>query len=203
MRTTILAFTTMTVVCAFPVMGQGVAARDGATGLWIGGGIGAAMGKVRCDLCRNNWEIAPAVQLRFGGTISRHLLLGVEGNGWRKNDPNFGVRDIMVGVGAVLYWYPNPTSVNYFFKGGFGPIFYRAEDAEVGEGDTPEPSITSTALGGHFGVGYEFTAGSIVASPFFNITASLSGSLHQNNTTLINATLTLVQLGFAVSWRKN
>ncbi len=40
MRATILAFTTMTVVCAFPVMGQGVAARDGATtGELIPGGL--------------------------------------------------------------------------------------------------------------------------------------------------------------------
>lgn len=201
MRSKTVAFAVLTVLYTAPAVGQG-APRDGSSGLWIGGGIGGAAGKVGCDLCRNNWKVAPTAQLRIGGTISRHLLLGVEGNGWRKNDADFGVRDIMVGIGAVLYWYPTPGSRSYYFKGGFGPIFYRAEDSDVGEGDTPDPSITSTAFGGHFGVGYDFAGRTLAVSPFFNVTASLSGSLHQSSVTLIDAGLTLVQVGMAVRWSK-
>ena len=182
-----------------PATAQDTPGQDPGLGLWLGAGFGAGLGKVGCDVCRGEWEFAPSAQVSFGGTVSSILRIGVEGNGWLRNDSVFGVRDIMVGIGAVVYWYPRPG--RYYVKAGFGPLFYRTEDAEVAEGDEPDPPITSTAFSGHLGVGYELRRGRFAFVPFFNVTASMYGDLTQGDSRLTDVGLSLMQLGLAVRWQ--
>ena len=156
---------------------------------------------VGCNLCRGDWEFGPLVQVRVGGTASQFLRFGVEANGWTKNDIDLGVRDIMIGVGAVLYWFPNPAAARYFVKGGFGPMFYRAQDSDVGDGETGDPPITSTSFSGQFGIGYEFGGRGLSVVPFFNILSSLYANLHQDGTKLASTRLNLLQLGLTVQRR--
>lgn len=180
---------------------QGSAEARGGLGLWYGLGIGGGVGKVGCNVCRGVWHVAPSAQLSFGGTVNPFLRLGLEGNGWLRNDSAFGVRDIMVGVGAVLYWYPRSAAGGYFLKAGLGPFFFRAEDSRVAEGGEPDPPITSTSFGGHLGIGYDLRRGRLAFVPFFNVTASMYGGLSQDNSHLTDAGLSLIQLGVAVRWR--
>lgn len=179
-----------------PLVGQ-----SGPGGLWFGAGVGGGASKVGCDLCRGDWEFGPLAQLRMGGTANAHLRYGVEANGWTKNDPDLGVRDIMIGVGAVLYWFPNPATARYYVKGGFGPMLYRAQDSDVGDGDTADPAITSTSFSGQFGIGYEFGGRGLSVVPFFNILSSLYANLHQDGSQLTSVRLNLLQLGITVQRR--
>ncbi len=115
-----------------------------------------------------------------------------------KNDAEIGVRDMLVGVGLSLYWYPNPAGTRYFVKAGLGPMFFRAEDSDVEEGARPDEALTSTALGGHFGIGYEILAGGFSLAPFMNFAGSIYGDLTRDNTTLTDVDLTLLQIGVGV-----
>lgn len=184
-----------------PAAAQAPGGGGSGLGLWFGAGFGGGLGKVGCDVCRGDWHVAPSAQLSVGGTINPWLRLGIEGNGWLRNDSVFGVRDIMVGVGAVLYWYPRTASGGYFLKAGFGPLFYRAEDSEVDQGEVPDPAITSTAFGGHLGIGYELHRGRLAFVPFFNVTASMYGNLSQESNRLTDVGLSLIQFGLAVRWQ--
>ncbi len=202
----ILALFAMAAVLPASARPQGIpeesaGGRGPGRGVWIGAGIGGGLEKVGCDVCLGDWDIAPSAHVRIGGTINRHLGLGLEGNGTLENDAAAGVRDVMVGVGAVLYWYPSPDGPRYYIKGGFGPMFFRAEDSDVPAGEVADPAITSTAFGGHFGIGYEIGGGRVVLVPFLNMSASVFGNLHQGDTRLTNAALTLIQFGLGVRWR--
>ena len=187
--------TTMLAVAA-PLQAQ--QPRNAGEGFWLGAGVGWGSAKVGCGICASGREGAWTGQVRFGGTLSDRLLLGVEGNGWMRNDRELGVRDLMLGVGLSLYWYPSPAGTRYFVKAGVGPMFFRAEDSDVGADDEPDPPLTSTAVGGHFGVGYDVVVGPVSLTPFVNFTGSLYGNLVRESTRLTDVDLTLLQIGLGV-----
>jgi len=175
--------------------------EPGPRGLWIGGGLGAGIGRIGCDICRADREVGPAGQLRIGGRFSDALLFGVEANGWLSNDAELGVRDLMLAVGGVVYWYPNPRGARYYLKAGLGPVFYRAEDSDVPVDETPEESVTARGLGAHLGVGYELHLGQFAVVPYFNFTDTVfSTDLVQGDTRLAPVNLNLLQLGVALNW---
>jgi hypothetical protein len=174
----------------------------GRTGFWMGGGFGAGAGRIGCDICREDRDIGPAAQLRLGGRLNEHLLFGVEGNGWMSNDPEQGVRDLMLAVGGVLYWYPNPRGARYYLKAGLGPVFYRAEDSDVAVDETAEEAVTARGFGAHLGVGYELQVGRVAIVPFFNFTDTVfSTDLVQGDTRLAPVNINLMQIGVGINWR--
>lgn len=170
-------------------------------GFWAGIGIAAGVARVGCDICRGQRNVSTSLQLRAGGSVGRTLLIGVEGNGFVKNNADPGVRHIMAGLAGVVYWYPNPSGVRYYVKAGLGPVWFRAEDSDVPAGSEPDLPITSRALGGHFGIGYELPMGRVSLTPFFNFTGSVYGSLSRDGTRLSDAGLSLIQMGFGITWR--
>jgi hypothetical protein len=56
-------------------------------GFWLSFGLGYGSARVECDQCTaGSREGSAAGWFRLGGTISNHVLLGWELNGWLKND---------------------------------------------------------------------------------------------------------------------
>ena len=175
-------------------------------GFWWGVGAGVGVGKVACSLCNAGHNIAPAAQLRLGGVLGRTFLFGVEANGFyrtgRDENGNALLREVMGGAAAVLYWYPNPAGGRYFFKGGFGPFFYRISEANVPADQEAAAPISSTAFSGHFGVGYELpVTSSIMFVPYVNFTGTAYANLTREESTVADANLTLIQIGLGFTWR--
>ena len=175
-------------------------------GFWWGVGGGAGVGKVACSLCNAGHKIAPTAQLRLGGVLGRTFLFGLEANGFyrtgRDEDGNAALREVMGGAAAVLYWYPNPAGGRYFFKGGFGPFFYRLSEANVPSDQEAAPPISSTAFSGHFGVGYELPVTSaIMFVPYINFTGTAYANLTRDESTVADANFTFIQVGLGFTWR--
>lgn len=193
------------VACLSLVVVPGISAQQNGTGFWAGGGIGIGSARLTCRICDGPLAARRTVttfQGKMGGTLSENVTFGLEANAWREADDEEDVRQTFLGLGGSVYWYPNPAAARYFVKIGFGPVFYRADEANVDAGDEAATPVTSTALGGHFGIGYEVPiAANILFTPFFNFTGTMYGNLQQGDTNLIGANPTLAQVGIGVTWR--
>jgi len=131
------------------------AAQDGGSrrsGFWLNVGLGWGSADWGCDNCISlDRESGLSGQLALGGTVSDHLLLGVESNGWAGSDVFGGVDDFLIGTfNAVAYFYPS-ASGNLFFKGGVGIASWRIRDRLGDEDDI--------GLGLLAGVGYDIPVG--------------------------------------------
>jgi hypothetical protein len=160
-------------------------------GFWIGLGLGVGSAGANCDACTDDREIGLSGNLRLGGTLSQHVLLGVGTNGWIKSDS--GVDQNMGALSALVVVYPSATG-GFFLQGGLGMIWYKADDG------TDE--LTSTGFGALLGLGYDFrVGGNFSLSPFLNFLGSSGGNLKFNGAELdIDFNANLFQLGLGVTW---
>ncbi len=185
-----LLATIVLVGIASPLAAQQPHPRDG---LWIGGGFGVGVGRAYCDICRNDRDDAMSGYLKFGGTPSRHLLLGIEGNGWTASDD--AVRKYLGAINAIAYWYPAASSGSWYLKGGLGVLAFRAEE-RAGEGE----AITARSLSGQVGAGYDLRVLPAVSlTPYFNFVSSFYADLYSEGEALTNVNLTLIQLGVGIT----
>jgi len=162
------------------------------TGQWLGFGIGTGFGRVSCAICRSNRHASISGFVRGGGTLNRHTLLGVEGNGWMRRDDN--VDEFLVAVSAVFSWYPNPRR-RLFYKGGLSVMLYQADDGPN--------RLTSTAFGPEVGAGYDIPLSpSVSFTPFASWhIASLGGDLKYNGEKFRDDIgLMLIQIGAGITW---
>ena len=111
-------------------------------GFWIGFGLGA--GSLGCDDCDDR-ETAFSGNLKLGGTINPHFLLGAETNGWTKSEDGFTLT--YGNLSAVAYYYPSITS-GFHLKGGLGIANLRADANEFG-------NDSETGTGAVIGLGYD------------------------------------------------
>src|SRR2546430_9543539 len=72
-------------------------------GFWIGFGLG--YGSLSCTGCSSTGGVSG--YLKLGGTVSPHLLLGGETNGWTKNVNGYTLT--AGNASFVAYYYPNPA----------------------------------------------------------------------------------------------
>ena len=125
-------------------------------GFWFGfaGGYGSAVSA--CESCEHEREGAFAGSVKLGGTLSQHLLLGVETNVWtRKRDDT----RLSLGIAAgTLTFYPSATS-GFFLKGGVGMSFRSVEIDRSGF----EASASWTDLGFLAGIGVDIPLGDNVS----------------------------------------
>jgi hypothetical protein len=164
-------------------------------GLWFGGGIGLGFGRARCDVCMNDRNGAISGYARLGGTISPAFLLGIEADGWTRSEED--LRFDMGAIHAVGLWYPSPTSP-WFVKVGFGVIGYRLDDDDGDEDQ--DDAITAFSVGGQFGAGYDLhLAGGVSVTPFVNFLGSIGAELKQQDDTLADVSLTLIQIGLGLT----
>jgi hypothetical protein len=87
-------------------------------GFFFSGGLGYGSMGLGCDGCeRLGREGGVNGYLTLGGTVSRHVLLGIETNGWVKSST--GNWQTLGSLMATAYFYPR-TAQGLFVKTGLG-----------------------------------------------------------------------------------
>ncbi|MEP6745820.1 MAG: hypothetical protein ABJB33_10030 [Gemmatimonadota bacterium] len=165
-------------------------------GFWWGFGLGAASTKVECDGCVTiDKETFPTLDLRFGGTLSPRLRLGVEVTGGAKKDAFWQDPAITENVGNVnvsAYFYPG-ASGNFWLQGGLAGVVYSAKDNNN--------KLDAVASGLILGLGYDLRFGrngSITPSLRF-VGGGKSDLKDQNNAVVLSGWKTsYAQVGVAV-----
>lgn len=118
-------------------------------GFWIGLGVGVGSAQVTCDDCEGGRETAGIGHIALGGTLSEHLLLGVDLNGWSKEQEGLTVN--LYNALATLTVYPQASS-GLFLKVGAG---YSFADNDLHNGSTTVTVDFGNGLGLVAGAGYD------------------------------------------------
>jgi hypothetical protein len=141
-----------------------VAAQDGQSkrqGFWFNIGLGYGTADFNCDNCgATTRESGLSGNLALGGTLSEQFLLGVESDGWYKDES--GLKTLFGNLTLVGYFYPSP-SADFFLKGGVGLASYRF---------TNGGTVDDNGLGFMAGAGYDIAIGrrsSITPTVTFNL----------------------------------
>jgi hypothetical protein len=140
-------------------------------GFWIGfgGGYGSADASADCEDCGGDREGSYTAFVKLGGTLNEHVLLGVETNGWFKEQDN--VTLTLGSVTGTVTVYPQ-ASGGFFLKGGVGAS-YVDTSAQVGSTDV---SVSKTGWGVLAGIGYDLRVGrNISLTPCVNYTYGKPG----------------------------
>jgi hypothetical protein len=162
-------------------------------GFWIGFGVGAGSAGTDCSSCSTERFAGLSGYLRLGGTVSQHILIGGETNGWvhsqRGADENMGF------LSAVLVWYPSRTGA-FFLKFGLGALKYTGTSLGL--------KIEATAPSASVGLGYDIHVGrNFSVTPFLNSLATSAASFTVNGVAASSSEdikLSLVQFGVGVTW---
>jgi hypothetical protein len=118
-------------------------------GFWFGGGLGYGSLGTSCDGCADvDREGGLSGYAKLGGTLRQNILLGVELNGWTKDE---GPATVTMGnLSGAAYWYPMPAQ-GLFLKAGAGYSNLRVDDGSV--------SASDGGFGLLGGLGYDIRAG--------------------------------------------
>lgn len=123
-------------------------AESRRSGFWLNVGFGWGSADFNCDNCGDtDRESGVSGQIALGATLSPQLLLGVESNGWYKEESS--VESMLGSLVAVAYYYPS-ASGNLFLKGGVGLASWKFSNGS---------SVDDTGLGLLGGVGYDIPLG--------------------------------------------
>lgn len=159
-------------------------------GLWVGAGVGVGSARLSCQICQGQRGGGTSGYLRAGATITRQMLVGLEGTVWYKTE---GEVDHLLGsLHGVFYLYPQPNS-GLYIKTGLGMSQYSAKDSE--------DEISSQALSGSIGLGYEIrVARSMSIVPYANFIGSTGADVRLNdNIAGLGANSSLFQLGIGLT----
>src|SRR5207249_3303218 len=125
--------------------------------------------------------------LKMGGTLSPHLLLGGESNGWTKKVS--GTTVTSGNASFALYVYPQPAG-GFFLKGGVGVSTYKEEGSS---------GSTGFGLGG--GLGYDLRVGTNVSlTPVANFTFGSVGDVESGGLTIPGVKQNVFQLALGVTF---
>lgn len=150
MRRSIVLCTTLALaLAALPSEGRAQDRPQTREGFFIGFGIGG--GSFGCETCGDR-QSGVAGHLKLGGTIRPNVLLGVETNGWTKDEG--GARLTHSNISAIVQFYPAVTS-GFFLKAGVGLSVLEASAS--GSGFSVSASDEGLGLTG--GLGYDIRVG--------------------------------------------
>jgi len=145
------------IVLALLVLGVSVSSAQHAQtrkGFWIGFGFG--YGSYTCTGCGSTGSVSG--YLKMGGTVSPHLLLGGETNGWTKSES--GTTLTAGNASFTAYYYPQPAG-GFFLRGGAGFSEIRASNGGS--------SASQSGVGATAGLGYDVRVGANTSiTPVFN-----------------------------------
>jgi hypothetical protein len=162
-------------------------------GFWIGFGLGGGSIGATCPSCTTDRTAGVTGFLRMGGTISQHVLLGGEADGWARSQN--GVNGTMGFGSFVASIYPSAAGA-FFFQLGIGGMTYTEDDGIN--------KITATAPAGSIGLGFDFRVGKMLSvTPFVNVLASSAVSFNVNGIkvpTGQDLKLNLVHAGLGLTW---
>jgi hypothetical protein len=141
-------------------------------GFWIGLGGGYGSADVSCDDCEGGErEGSFTGYLKLGGTLNERVLLGVETNGWLKEES--GLTLILGSLTGTVTFYPQASS-GFFLKGGVGLSYVDTEFRE----DSVSLSVSKTGWGVLAGLGYDLRVGRNVSiTPCMNFYYGQPGDL--------------------------
>jgi hypothetical protein len=147
-------------------------------GFWIGLGLGA--GSAGCEGCDDRL-MGVSGNLALGGTLNRHVLLGVFFNGWTKSEDGSTLTGGTLTGGLRVY----PSARHGFFLTGGAGVGTIELDTET-FGDTSD-----MGAGAMLGLGYDIRVGrGISVTPFLSgVGISIDGN-----------TANFVQAGLGVIW---
>lgn len=154
------------VALASPAQAQRKGGFVARQGIWValGGGYGSL--GISCSFCGTDREGGASGMFGIGGTLSSHMTVGLETNGFYKTTNGVDVIDGQ--ASASLHYYPSPTG-NIFIRGSVGYSHLSLDDG------TDE--VTAGGAGVGLGVGYDFYVGKTVSiTPYFNYLFALSGN---------------------------
>jgi opacity protein-like surface antigen len=159
-------------------------------GIWFGAGLGVGSARLSCQICQANRGSGTSGYLRAGATVTRQILVGLEGTAWTRNEDDI---DFLLGsLQAVVFFYPQPNS-GLYIKTGLGVSQYSAKDSE--------DKISSQALAGSVGLGYEIkVARSMSIVPYANFLGSTGADVRLNdNIAGLGANTSLIQFGIGLT----
>lgn len=162
-------------------------------GFWIGFGVGGGSIGSDCVGCSTDRTGGATLFVRLGGTVSQHLLLGGEIDGWGKSQN--GVTGGMGFGSFVAAIYP-AASGGFFLQLGVGGMTYTEDDGFTRR--------EMTAPAGSFGLGYDFRVGRMLSvTPFVNALASSAVRYSVNGVQQPigeDLKLNLVHVGVGLTW---
>ena len=123
--------------------------------LWIDAGVGYGRLRVQCLSCSSPTSVGgTAVTVSIGGTPSRYVLLGVEGQVWTGSDA--GIHEQVRSINLVVHWYPWGLHNGLFLRGGTGLV-----DGIVAPNDTTRAraSVKGQGLGISISAGCDLPLG--------------------------------------------
>lgn len=144
-------------------------------GFWLSGGYGLGTAAWQCDGCAKQSHGTRGGFLRFGGTASKTVLLGLEMNG---GVLDVGTTEVRTGylMAFTAYWYPNAAR-GLFLKGGLGQGLYMQK--------TPTVRAESQSAALLAGAGYDIrVARTISITPMLTVWRSTRANLNTDSTTL-------------------
>lgn len=160
------------------------------SGFWASAGLGTGMHQLSCDVCRGDRNGGWTARLALGGSLSSHLRLGGELQGW--TDATEGIRSTFVAVAPTLYWFPSPVRTRYFLMAGLGVTRFRAADST--------DALSATSVGVLAAVGYEFRIGRQYAlTPFAGFANSVLANLRSEQTLIADVRLTYLHVGLSIT----
>jgi hypothetical protein len=142
----LMALLTLALCLVSPLVAQDAGTRR--QGFWFNIGFGYGTADFNCDNCGDtSRDGGVTANLALGGTLSDRFLLGVESDGWYKEES--GVHNLFGNFILVGYYYPSP-SADFFLKGGVGSASYLFRNGS---------SIDDNGLGFMAGLGYDIPVG--------------------------------------------
>ena len=134
-------------------------------GFWIGfgAGYGSASVSADCEDCSGDErQDGVSAFLKLGGTLNQHVLLGVESNGWTKEEE--GTRVTLGAFTGTVTFYPQAEG-GFFLKAGAGASYLRSEFSE----GSFTASFDKVGWAVLVGAGYDFRVGrNISLTPCIN-----------------------------------
>ena len=162
------------------------------SGVWVSTGLGWGSVMPSCPICARERSGGLSGYLRVGGSVTRNVLVGVEGNGWYKGGEDV---DQLVGSASVVTLLYPRSDMGLYVKVGLGLTRYEARPTD------DDPTAATNTVGVNLGVGYELRALPAVSLvPYLNVVAGSFGSLREDDDTLTgDMNVSLVQLGLGVT----
>ncbi len=159
-------------------------------GFWLGAGLGVGSARLSCSICQGNRGGGTSGYLRAGFTITRQMLVGLEGNAWYRSQDN--VDHSLNSLQAVFLFYPGARS-GLYVKTGLGLAKYTAKDGE--------DRVSSQALAGSVGLGYELRlARTFSIVPYANFMGSAGADVRLNDSIAgLAANTSLLQFGLGLT----
>jgi hypothetical protein len=170
--------------------GSPAVAQVERSGFWFGAGVGMGSARLSCSICRGGRDGGTSGYLRLGATLTKRMLLGAEATVWYHSANSV---DFLLGsVQGVVYLYPMRNN-GFYIKTGLGMAQYSAKDND--------DKISTQALAGQVGVGYEVPIGHTMSIvPFANFLGTSGADVRFNDTVNdLSANTSLIQLGVGIT----